>query len=101
MSVANTSRHLQELKAARLLAVRRQGLYAFYRLADPGVFRAWQAIRDLAETRLGDIDRLVRVHLGHRADIETIAPDVLAHRMRAGDVVVLDVRPEGEYRAGH
>ena len=52
MSVANTSRHLQALKAARLVAVRREGLYAHYRLADPAVFQLWQAVRDLGERRL-------------------------------------------------
>jgi rhodanese-related sulfurtransferase len=101
MSMANTSRHLQELKAARLLVVRRDGLYAFYRLADAGVFRVWQTIRDLAETRLGDIDRLVRSHLSDRSVTEAITPDELLDRMRLGDVLVLDARPEREHRAGH
>jgi DNA-binding transcriptional ArsR family regulator len=34
MSVANTSRHLQELKSAGLVEVRREGHYGYYRLAD-------------------------------------------------------------------
>src|SRR5881397_3486549 len=49
MSVANTSQHLQALKSAQLVSVRREGPYAYYRLADVGVFRVWQVVRDLGE----------------------------------------------------
>src|SRR5215208_4408905 len=59
MSVANTSRHLQELKAARLVEVRREGLYGYYRLADERVFGMWRALRELGEERLAEVDRLV------------------------------------------
>jgi rhodanese-related sulfurtransferase len=33
--------------------------------------------------------------------METISAEELLDRMREGDVIVLDVRPEREYRAGH
>lgn len=101
MSVANTSRHLQELKEARLVEVRREGLYAYYRLADEQVFRMWQAIRELGEARLAEIDRLAEKYLVDRESLEVMDADELLTRMRNGDVTVLDVRPEGEYRAGH
>src|SRR5919199_4359595 len=66
MSVANTSRHLQELRAAMLVEVRREGLYGYYRLADERVFAAWRAIRDLGEARLAEIDRLGGTYLTDR-----------------------------------
>src|SRR3989304_3558559 len=50
LSVANVSQHLQVLRRARLVEVRREGLYAFYRLANDQVFRVWQAVRTLGET---------------------------------------------------
>src|SRR5215210_5077878 len=51
LSVANASQHLQTLRAAHLVQVRREGLYAYYSLADESVFRLWQAIRSLGEAR--------------------------------------------------
>lgn len=33
ISIANTSQHLQTLKAARLINTRKDGLYVYYRLA--------------------------------------------------------------------
>src|SRR6266849_10046846 len=63
MSVANASQHLQVLRAARLVETRREGVSIFYRLADEGVFRMWQAMRNLGETRLAEIDRVVHTYL--------------------------------------
>jgi rhodanese-related sulfurtransferase len=101
MSVANTSRHLQELKAARLVEVRREGLYGYYRLADERVFAAWRAVRDLGEARLAEIDRLVGTYLTDRDSLEAVCAEELLAKMREEGTVVLDVRPEEEYRAGH
>jgi rhodanese-related sulfurtransferase/DNA-binding transcriptional ArsR family regulator len=101
MSVANTSRHLQELRAARLVEVRRDGLYGYYRLADERVFGVWRAMRELGEARLAEIDRLVETYLTHRDALEPVCAEELLAKTREGGVVVLDVRPEQEHRAGH
>jgi rhodanese-related sulfurtransferase/biotin operon repressor len=100
MSVANTSRHLQELKAAGLVEVRRDGHYGYYRLADEGVYGVWSAMRGLGEARLAEIDRLVGTYLTDRESLEAVCAEDLLQKTREG-VVVLDVRPEEEYRAGH
>jgi rhodanese-related sulfurtransferase len=101
MPVANASQHLQALKSARMVESRREGLYAYYRLADEGVFRTWQAVRALGETRLAEIDRLVETFLEDRDALEAVSTAALMERLSDGSVVVLDVRPEQEYRAGH
>src|SRR5215207_3556322 len=101
MSVASASQHLQALKAARMVEARREGLYAHYRLADEGVFRTWQAVRALAESRLSEVDGVVESYLEDRNALEAVDATVLMERLSDGSVVVLDVRPEEEYRAGH
>ena len=101
MPVANASQHLQVLKGARMAESRREGLYAYYRLADEAVFRTWQAVRALGETRLAEIDRVVETFLEDRDALEAVGAAALMERLNDGNVVVLDVRPEEEYRAGH
>ena len=101
MSVASASQHLQALKAARMVEARREGLYAHYRLADEGVFRTWQAVRALAESRLSEVDGVVESYLEDRNALEAVDATVLMERLSDGSVVVLDVRPEEEYRAGY
>jgi rhodanese-related sulfurtransferase len=99
--VANASQHLQVLKAARMVETRRDGLYAHYRLADDGVFRAWRAVRDLGESRLAEVDRVVEAYLKDRGTMEAVDAVGLMERLADESVVILDVRPEEEYRAGH
>ena len=101
MSVASASQHLQVLKGAQLVEVRRNGLYARYRLADERVFRLWQAIRELAEMRLADVERVINTFLKERNAMSPITADELLQRLKEKSVVVLDVRPAKEYSAGH
>ena len=101
MPMANVSQHLQALKGACMVESRREGLYAYYRLADEGVFRTWQAVRAVGERRLAEIDRVVETFLEDRDALEAVGAAALMERLSDGNVVVLDVRPEEEYRAGH
>src|SRR5215210_546590 len=101
MSVASASQHLQALKTARMVEARREGLYMHYRLADEDVFRTWQAVRALAKSRLSEVDRVVEAYLEDRDALEAVDATELMERLSNGNVVVLDVRPEEEYRAGH
>jgi rhodanese-related sulfurtransferase/DNA-binding transcriptional ArsR family regulator len=101
MSVANTSRHLQSLRAARLVTVRRAGLYGHYQLADERVFKVWQAVRDLGEARLASVRELVKAHFGDRGTLPAVELEGLSERLDSGDAILLDARPEREFRAGH
>jgi rhodanese-related sulfurtransferase/DNA-binding transcriptional ArsR family regulator len=101
LSVANASQHLQVLRAAQLVETRRDGLRVYYRLADEDVFRLLQVVRDLSEKRLAEIDRIVDTFLGSRDEFEPVDAQSLLNRLSDDDVVVLDVRPSGEYKAGH
>jgi rhodanese-related sulfurtransferase len=101
MPVASASQHLQVLKGAWMVESRREGLYVHYRLADEGVFRAWQAVRNLGETRLAEVDRVVEIYLKDRDALEAVGATTLMERISDRNVVVLDVRPGEEYRAGH
>lgn len=101
LSLANASQHLQALRQAALVDSRRQGLFVYYRLADPSVFDLCAAIRTVAERRLADLERLVEQHFGDRATPQPVRMRELLERLRSDDVIVLDARPAGEYEAGH
>lgn len=101
MGVANTSQHLKALRAALLVTVRREGPFSFYRLSNEGVLRVWQAIRGLGQTQFAELDRLVKVFVAEREKFESVTSAQLLERIQRDDVLVLDVRPAVEYRAGH
>ncbi len=100
-SVANTSHHLRALAAAGLVTTRRDGTRVYYRLASERVGELWRAVRDVASAHLEVLDDLAGAYVGRRNDIEEIDRTELARRMADGDLIVLDVRPTAEYRAGH
>ena len=100
-STANTSHHLQALGRAGLVASRRAGTRIYYRLASPEVEQLWAALRGVATRHVAGIDDLARAYLGDRSQLEAISRDELVARLRRGDVLVLDIRPDAEFRAGH
>jgi rhodanese-related sulfurtransferase len=100
-SVANTSFHLRALATAGLVTTRRDGTRIYYRLASDRVVELWAATRDVAAAHLDDLDELVRDYLGDRSLLDEVGREELAARLAVGDVVVIDVRPEAEYAAGH
>jgi rhodanese-related sulfurtransferase len=100
-TAANTSHHLRAMARAGLLATRRDGTRIFYRLASERVAELWAALRDVAMDHVAGIERLADAYLGDRDGVEVIDRAELAMRLRRGEVLVLDVRPEAEYAAGH
>lgn len=101
LTIANASQHLQLLRSAQLVESRREGLYVYYRLPDDTVIRLWQALREVGESRLAEVDRVVATFLHDRSELDAVDADTLLQRLRDDGAVVLDVRPSVEYRAGH
>jgi rhodanese-related sulfurtransferase len=60
-----------------------------------------EALRKVAETRLAEVDRLVDSYFGDRTGMDAIGFDELRSRLKAGSVILVDVRPAEEYAAGH
>jgi len=101
ISTANTSQHLQILRAARLIDAQKHGLHVEYRLADDKVSDFFHVLRSLAESQLAELQQVARTYLAGRGALEPVGGEELLKRVRRGGVVVLDVRPSEEYKAGH
>jgi rhodanese-related sulfurtransferase/DNA-binding transcriptional ArsR family regulator len=101
LTMGNASAHLQVLREARLVEARKEGLFVHYRVADDVVLGLLASVRKVAETRLAEVDRLVASYFGDRSDMDAIGFDELKARLKAGSVVLVDVRPAEEYAAGH
>jgi len=99
MSVANVSQHLQILRSACLVHADRQGNMTVYRLADPAVVRLWLALRGVAESQLAEVKQLAQRLSGRDTD-NVVSRDDVGRRVKAS-AVLLDVRPNHEFEAGH
>jgi len=100
-TVANTSQHLQVLARAGLVRPRRDGTRVYYRLAGDRVGDLWAAVREVAARHVAEVNVLADEYLGERDGVERVTAADLEERLARGEVVVLDVRPEPEFRAGH
>ncbi len=101
LSVANTSKHLQQLRQVGLVKARREGLHVHYSMSGDDVLETVMALRNLAASRLAEVDRLVADYLTSKDGLEPVATAELMDRADAGLVTVLDVRPQEEYVQGH
>jgi len=98
-STANASQHLQALHGAGMVTRVREGNRIRYALAGDDALRLWLTLRDTSAGRLAEVERAARDYLGD--EVEAIGRDELVDRLAHGDVVLVDVRPEEEFAAGH
>ena len=101
LTVANTSRHLQQLRQAGLILSNKQGLRVFYRVSGGDVIKLLDALRNVAERHVADVERLVNTFLTVKDSLEPVPRDELLARVHDDLVTVIDVRPNVEFAAGH
>ncbi len=100
LGLSTCSSHLQALREAGLVDARREGKRVYYSLSGDDVAALWATLRTVAHRRRPHTEPARRAYLGPD-DTEEVSTAELLHRVGAGDVLVLDVRPEPEYAAAH
>lgn len=95
------SAHLRVLREARMVVAQREGRFIGYRLAGEDIATLWANLHEVAAEHLVEL----RMALGQIVtDAERLTPQTRASLLRKasrGEVVVLDVRPDAEYRSAH
>lgn len=97
LSVANASQHLQVLRRARLVSVRREGTFIYYSLANAEVQALWRSLRNLGLRHSAEVQDTLRT-FRQEADSSSIALEALP---TGGRTILLDVRPAAEYQFRH
>lgn len=98
----NTSRHLRILHRATLVERRREGYWAYYRLAEEEVVAPLlSALSRVGERNNAEIAGVVEAYFRRRDAIGPLTRQELLDRLRRGSATVLDVRPEDEFKKGH
>jgi rhodanese-related sulfurtransferase len=101
ISVKLASAHLKELRLARLVETRKEGKYVAYRLASHSVANLWVTLRTEAEERMVELQVALASIVDHGHELESLDRTAILRKARAGEVLVLDVRPADEYASGH
>lgn len=101
LSVANASQHLQVLRAANLVESDRRGNHVVYRISDRNVVAFYTSLKELAAERMSSLKRAFDDLSSFPSRMEPVGRQELLDKVRSGEALVIDVRPEEEYRAGH
>lgn len=101
LSLANASQHLAQMRRAGLVTSQRSGTFIHYRLADEAILDLIAALRRVAERNVAEVGSVIRRYFDQRDSMEPVSRQELLERSRAGEVTVLDVRPEDEFALGH
>lgn len=101
ISVANTSHHLQILRDSGVVQSRKEGLQVIYSLNDPEIPAILSGLRHLAERHIAEVERIVRENFERLDELKPVKREELLQLVSSGEAVVVDVRPAGEYLAGH
>ncbi|MCI0598147.1 MAG: metalloregulator ArsR/SmtB family transcription factor [Beijerinckiaceae bacterium] len=102
LTFANTSRHLQILRRARLVETERSGKHVLYSLAgDTEVVALIKALGRVGERNIAEIDRVMADYFRARDAMEPVSREDLVSRLHNGLVTLLDVRPDDEFAVGH
>lgn len=101
MSVANASQHLQILKQSNLVQIKRNGNFILYRLASDSVYKSWKDLREIGMGNLPEVEKIVKDFRAKKSSLEPVRLEDLLLRMKSSNIILLDVRPEHEFKAGH
>lgn len=101
MSIASTSQHLQVLKSVKLVETQRHGNFIIYSITDDSVLRLVSAVKELGFRKIAEIERLIGDYKTDKNILESITLDDLLVKSKKEKVMLIDVRPEDEYNAGH
>jgi ArsR family transcriptional regulator len=101
LTFANASRHLRILRQASLVETRRDGKRVIYRLAgEAEIIRLLRSLAVVGERNVAEVQRVMASYFRTRDAMEPMSRSELMARLRDDLVVVLDVRPEDEFRLG-
>ena len=102
LSFANTSRHLQILRRARLVETERRGKNVLYRIANQDeVVGLLRALSGVGERNRAEIRQIMSDYFLARDALAPMTREELVSRLGDGTVTLIDVRPAHEFKLGH
>ncbi|HLF30795.1 MAG TPA: metalloregulator ArsR/SmtB family transcription factor [Xanthomonadales bacterium] len=95
------SAHLKALREARLVIARREGKQMVYRLSGEDVAGLLVKMREVAQEHLLELRFALEGIWTSPQQLTELGRAELLEQARRGEIVVIDVRPEGEYQVAH
>lgn len=101
MSVANTSKHLQALLEVKLVKFKKDKNFVIYSLANDSIVELLYSVKNLTEIQFSDIKQVRKDYIERDEKIKVVQLKEVLEEIENGDAVLIDVRPEDEYKSEH
>lgn len=101
LGLKNASAQLKELKSARLLSSRKEGKYVYYFLANKFVAKFLAHLREFSEETSIELQKITQEVFSTPNDLSSIDRKSLLSKAKKGEIIIIDVRPDDEYKTGH
>ena len=101
LTVANLSRHLQILRSVNLVKIRRDGKYIYYSLPDEQTCSFFTSYKDFGFQQLIELKTALEEIADAPSRVSLVDMQELQRLIDEDSVVLLDVRPNEEYRKAH
>ncbi|MBC2595201.1 metalloregulator ArsR/SmtB family transcription factor [Ruficoccus amylovorans] len=100
-SKAAASAHLKVLRGSRLADTRKDGRNVYYRLAGENVSRFWLTLRTLGEDLDPEMREILHAHFETPESLSALSMSDVLQQVQSRKSLLLDLRPEDEFAAGH
>lgn len=101
MTVANASQHLQVLKSNNIVKSRKNGRYVYYSIANNQFLSLYQHITTYGTNEIADLERNLLRQRQDSNSADAVSLTELDYMLNQDNIVLLDVRPEAEYKQDH
>lgn len=101
MSIANTSQHLQVMKNNNIVKSRKDGHHVYYSLINDEFISLYQHITKYAINEIAELERIISRQREDNNAQNAVSLGEMEQMIKAGNVLLLDVRPSAEYEFGH
>ncbi len=101
LGLKNASAQLKELRSSRLLDSRKDGKYVYYFLANKSVSNFLIHLREFSEETSVELQKITKEAFSSPNDLNSIDRKSLLAQAKKGEILIIDVRPDDEFKAGH
>jgi rhodanese-related sulfurtransferase len=101
LTVANASQHLQVLKNNNIVKSRKEGHYVYYSLVNDEFLSLYQHIIKYAVSEIAELEKTLNRQREDNHALNSVTLDELESMINDKNVLLMDVRPLGEYGLGH
>ncbi len=100
-SVANTSKHLQVLRQAKLVSSYKEKNFVYYQLASEYVQPFLRQLEDISGKQLIEVKQLRKQFLDEPHTLTAVDFAELDQKLTSGEATLIDVRPTEEFEYAH